>query len=126
MAFSGSFDESEVIEFVTCNLKPLGFILNNKKTHCFKGGEKKTVTGIVVNEKINTQKRYRRQIRQEVFYCQKFGVQGHLSRIGVSEKPYNYLSRLLGQINYVLQITPGNKEFLAYKAQISALLKENK
>ncbi|MBQ9085953.1 MAG: RNA-directed DNA polymerase [Clostridia bacterium] len=126
LSFSGSFDETDVIEFVTVNLKSLGCILNKKKTHCFKGKEKKTVTGVVVNEKINTQKSYRRQIRQEFFYCQKFGVQEHLSRIGSSEKPYNYLSRSLGQINYVLQITPDNKEFLSYKVQILALLKEHK
>ena len=69
MAFSGSFDEADVIEFVTGNLKPLGFILNKKKTRCFTGGDKKTVTGIVVNEKVNTPKSYRKQIRQEVFYC---------------------------------------------------------
>ena len=126
MAFSGSFDEADVIEFVTDKLKSLGFILNKKKTRCFSGGDKKTVTGIVVNEKINTQKSYRKQIRQEVFYCKKFGVKEHLSRIGNSEEPYNYLLHLLGQINYVLQITPDNKEFLNYKAQILTLLKENK
>ena len=126
MTFSGSFDETEVIEFVTGKLKPLGFILNKKKTRCVVGGNKKTVTGIVVNEKINTQKSYRKKVRQEVFYCEKFGVREHLLRIGSSEQPYTYLSRLLGQINYVLQITPDNKEFLKYKAQILKLLKENK
>ena len=126
MSFSGSFDEVDVIEFVTHELKSLGFILNKRKTRCLTGGNKKTVTGIVVNEKINTQKSYRKQIRQEVFYCKKFGVQEHLSRIGNSEKPCNYLSRLLGQINYVLQITPDNKEFLNYKTQILTFLKDNK
>ncbi len=126
MSFSGSFDENDVIEFVTSRLKSLGFILNKKKTRCFTGGNKKTVTGIVVNEKINTQKSYRKQIRQEVFYCKKFGVQEHLSRIGSTENQYTYLSRLLGQINYVLQITPDNKEFFDYKTQISTLLKENR
>lgn len=126
MSFSGTFDEAEVIEFVSDRLKSLGFILNKKKTRCFTGGVKKTVTGVVVNEKINTQKSYRRQIRQDVFYCQRFGVQGHLSRISSPEDPYHYLSRLLGQINYVLQITPDNEEFLKYKTQILTLLKENK
>ncbi len=126
MSFSGSFNEADVMEFVARELKSLGFILNKKKTRCLTGGNKKTVTGIVVNEKINTQKNYRKQVRQEVFYCEKFGVQEHLLRIGSTERPYNYLSRLLGQINYVLQITPDNKEFLNYKGQILTLLKENK
>ena len=126
MSFSGSFDEADVIEFVTCKLKSLGFILNKKKTRCFTNKDKKTVTGVVVNEKINTQKSYRRQIRQEVFYCKKFGVKEHLSRIGSTENSYSYLSRLLGQINYVLQITPDNKEFFDYKTQILTLLKESK
>lgn len=126
MAFSGSFDEDEVIEFVRGELKSLGLILNERKTRCLGGGDKKTVTGVVVNEKINTPKDYRRQIRREVFYCQKFGVREHLLRIGCAEEPYHYLSRLLGRINYVLQITPNQEEFLNYKAQISALLKETK
>ena len=126
MAFSGSFDETAVIDFVTDKLKALGFILNKRKTRCLGVGEKKTVTGIVVNEKVNAQKSYRRQVRQEVFYCQKFGVKEHLSRIGCADEPYRYLSHLLGKINYVLQITPDNKDFLNYKAQISTLLKEFK
>lgn len=46
--------------------------------------------------------------------------------MGNEDEPYNYLSRLLGKINYVLQITPDNKEFLNYKTQILTLLKENK
>lgn len=124
MTFSGTFDENEVTAFVIKALLPLGLRLNPKKTRCLTAGERKTVTGVVVNEKLNTTKEYRREIRQALYFCRRFGVEEHLRRRGDSKDAYAYLSGLLGRVNYVLQITPDNREFRAYKEEIIALIKE--
>ena len=124
MTFSGSFDEKEVTAMVVGALKPLGLLLNPKKTRCLEGGDRKTVTGVVVNEKLNTKKEYRRLLRQELYFCRRFGVKEHLRRKGDERDAYAYLQSLLGRVNYVLQITPDNAEFMAYKQEVLSLIQE--
>ena len=75
------------------------------------------VTGIVVNEKLNTPSDYRKDIRQAVYYCKKFGVGEHIKRVG-GENETQYLRSLLGKITFVLQTRPKDKEFLNYKSAV--------
>ena len=114
MTFSGDFDEKEVIELVKCELKKLGLFLKNRKTAVIPNTKRQTVTGIVVNEKINLTKEYKKKIRQEMYYITKFGLEEHLKRIGDIDKQ-KYLLSLKGRIAFVLQTTPKDKEFLEYK-----------
>jgi len=115
MTFSGSFDPRETVAFVRQELRKLGFFLNDKKTVVARSGQKQTVTGIVVNEKTNVSAAYRRKLRQELFYCRKYGVEEHLRRTGAEHSAADYLQRLLGRVSYVLQIAPGNAEMLEYR-----------
>ncbi len=127
MTFSGELDTDEIIEFVSDQLKKRGLFLNKSKTKHARFGQRQTVTGIVVNQKINISSEYKRKIRQEVFYCRKFGVEGHLARIGEDISPAKYLSSLMGRINYVLQMLPENEEFKGYRSAVSDMIKnENK
>ena len=66
MTFSGSFDENEVIVFVKEELQKLGLFLKTRKTAVIPATKRQTVTGIVVNEKINISKEYKKKIRQEM------------------------------------------------------------
>ena len=114
MTFSGDFDEKEIIELVKFELKKIGLFLKNRKTAVIPNTKRQTVTGIVVNEKINLTKEYKKKIRQEVYYITKFGLEEHLKRIGETDKQ-KYLLSLKGRIAFVLQTTPKDKEFLEYK-----------
>jgi len=111
MTFSGDFDPAEVIRFVRGELKKLGFLLNEQKTRIQKCGQQQSVTGIVVNEKPNISADYRRQLRQELYYCRKFGVPEHIRRTSMDMTEEAYLKHLLGKVNYVLQICPGDGEW---------------
>ena len=122
MTFSGDFDEKEVIKQVSTMLVPYGFRLNHKKTKVFKASQRQTVTGIVVNQKENVSKDYKREIRKEVFFCQKHGVEEHLHHEMLDISPSQYLNKLLGKINFVLQVSPQNKEFTEYKNIVLNLL----
>ena len=115
MTFSGDFNPKETIEFVRSELRKRGYFLNNKKTTIVRDGQKKIVTGIVVNEKLNVSSEYRKDIRQTVYYCKKFGTASHLKRVNdiVDEKVF--LQKLLGRINYVLSVDSENKEMIDYK-----------
>ncbi|MBQ9806356.1 MAG: RNA-directed DNA polymerase [Clostridia bacterium] len=126
MSFSGDFDEEEVIEYIAARLKELGFTLNRRKTVVKTNSQQQTVTGIVVNQKPNISAKYKREIRQAVFYCTKFGVTEHQKQIGSSQSPVAYLQALLGKINYVLQVCPNDTSFAAYRKSVLALLEKNR
>ena len=114
MTFSGDFDEKAVISVVKDELRKLGLCLINRKTAVIPSTKRQTVTGIVVNEKIGLTKEYKNKIRQEIYYIKKYGIDGHLSRIGELDKQH-YLNSLRGRIAFVLQTIPNNEEFLGYK-----------
>lgn len=114
MTFSGDFDENEIISFVKTELRGLGLFLKSRKTALVPSTKRQTVTGIVVNEKIGLTKDYKNKIRQEIYYIKKYGVEGHLSKIGAQDKEY-YLNSLKGRVAFVLQTIPNDKEFLKYK-----------
>lgn len=112
MTFSGDFDPAEVIRFVRRELKKMGYLLNEQKTKIQRPGQQQTVTGIVVNEKLNIPVDYRRKLRQELYYCRKFGIQEHLQKNGLDIPSDTYRMQLLGKVNYVLQIHPDDKDML--------------
>ena len=117
MTFSGDFDEREVIAFVKEQLLGLGLFLKNRKTAVVPAAKRQTVTGLVVNEKVNIARDYKKQIRQEMYYVKKFGIDDHLKRIGVSDREL-YIRSLGGRIAFVLDITKDN-EFVGYKKILS-------
>ena len=119
MTFSGSFKPNEVIEFVKSELAKYGFYLNNKKTTVVRDGLKKIVTGIVINEKANTSAIYRRKVRQTMYYCMKYGIDSHIQKKNITDTKEHYLQKLLGQINFVLSVTPENEEFIKYKRWVT-------
>lgn len=130
MTFSGSFDSNEVIEFVKDKLNKSGFQLNNKKTQLIKQGQRQTVTGVVVNEKQQLPKGYRKQIRQEIHYCQKYSVKSHILHANLTTyiRPNGdvyykeYLLNLYGRINYALQINPSDDEMLKYRSVVKSAI----
>ncbi len=114
MTFSGDFDEREVITFVKDELHKLGFFLKKCKTAVISQTKRQTVTGIVVNEKINITRDYKMKIRQEMYYIKKFGFDEHLKKMGILDKK-QYILSLKGRIAFVLQTIPNDKDFVEYK-----------
>lgn len=112
MTFSGDFDPAEVIRFLRLELKKIGFLLNEQKTRIQSPGQQQTVTGIVVNEKLSIPADYRRKLRQELYYCRKFSIQEHLQKSGLDIPEETYQMRLLGKVNYALQVHPVDKDML--------------
>ncbi len=124
MTFSGDFDEAQVIALVSTELKGMGLRLNGRKTAVIPASRRQTVTGVVVNGKLNVSKEYKRKIRQEVFYCQKYGIEEHMRRSGVSLTREQYVARLVGKIRYVCHICPEDENFKKYKQIMLDLIKK--
>ena len=68
----------------------MGLRLNEKKTRVRKQGQQQEVTGIVVNYKTQLPKSVRKEIRKNMYYICKYGLESHLSHIGSEQQ--NYLS----------------------------------
>ena len=124
MTFSGDFEPSDVISFVKSELLKMGFFLNDKKTVKACNGRKKMVTGVIVNDKLNAPIEYRKKLRQELYYCKKFGIDSHMARIGITLSREEYLRKLLGRVSYVLSINPENREMKDYKAWLTEALRQ--
>jgi len=123
MTFSGDFPAQEVISLVKKEAGKRGLFLNDHKTVAARQGQKQIVTGIVVNEKLSVSVAYRRQLRQDVYYCQKFGFAGHISRCALQTTPEHYARQLLGRVNYVLQISPNQPDMLRCRAWLMEEIK---
>jgi len=124
MTFSGeNFDSNEIKSFVSAELCGMCLFLNEKKTAVITSDRRQTVTGIVVNQKTNVPTEYKRKIRQEIYFCKKFGVEEHLKRTDSGLTPVRYLQSLQGRIAFVLQ-TCADEEFYSYKKYVAELLKK--
>lgn len=106
-------DSHMVIE-IKRMLYRMGFDLNEKKTVFVSSSQMQKVTGIVVNEKPQISREMRRTIRQEVYYCAKFGVAESLNQREIDIPEKEYLNSLLGRISFALQIDSANDEMQKY------------
>lgn len=120
MTFSGDFNPNIIIKKVRKMLYKLGLEINEQKIHVVHNSSKQIVTGIVVNKKISIDKNYKKKIRQEIYYINKFGLESHLDKLNINNRE-EYLSTLYGKILFVLQIENNNKEFKKYKLIIKNL-----
>lgn len=126
MTFSGQFNPSELIVKVRKMLYKLDLSLNNDKIRIIHKSSRQNVTGIVVNEKMQVNIKYRNKIRQKIYYIKKFGLSSHLKKCDINIKPKKYLNGLYGRILYVLQINETDKEFIKYKQFLEKLKRQNK
>ena len=125
MTFSGdrsAVRNSNIIRKVKVLLNNMEMKLNDKKTIFISSSQQQRVTGIVVNEKPAIPREMRRSIRQEVYYCTKFGVSDSLQRQGLDISPDKYLHSLLGRISFALQIDPDNREMQNYFDTVKNLM----
>lgn len=123
LTFSGDFDVKNLIKYVNKLLYEYNFRLNKKKIKVVSKKTRQQVTGIVVNEKVNIRRNYKRKTRQEMYYIKKYGLKSHLKNIAYKSDEKTYLLNLLGRINHVYNITK-NPEFYNYKKDLTKLVKK--
>ena len=123
MTFSGDFDERSIIAFVKQELLKKHLVLNYGKTSVTTSGKRQIVTGIVVNQKSNISADYRRKLRQEIYYCKKYGLEEHANRIG-EDDTQKYLLGLLGRVSYALQVRPDDVALKEAKRWLTQTINE--
>jgi RNA-directed DNA polymerase len=68
------------LKLITKIIADEGFFINTKKTKYMKKGCKQYVTGLTTTNGTNISKKYRKEISEHIYYCRKYGVNGHLER----------------------------------------------
>lgn len=124
LTFSGDFNIGKVIGLLNSLFKKTSFKLNHKKTKVVSQGRQQAVTGIVVNKKLQVPRKYRKEIRQSIYYIIKFGLSQHLIAIKWKKTEIQYIYHLLGRINFVLQINPNDDEARKYDYFMKDLLEQ--
>ncbi len=127
MIFSSDtyFPHVLLTNFVRGELKHYHYHLNEKKTRFLRPGARKTVTGAVVNDRVRACREYRKKVRQELYYMEKYGVKNHLdyarpswySGRGTDYELGHAVASLKGRIGFIAMLDPDEK-FLE-QAQIS-------
>ncbi len=108
LTFSGSFVAGALINSVKRYLDELKLTINAEKTRLMRRHECQEVTSVVVNEKLQAIRKLRRDLRQAVYYIERFGLNAHLDKI--QERRANYTKHLIGQATFILFLNPGDKD----------------
>ena len=117
ISISGNMNPGYVISAVSKIVYSNHLKVNREKTVVVRQHDRQIVTGVVVNKKLQAPKEYRKAIRLEMHYCQKYGIDDHLLRRPKMFFQVNrdeYCRSMLGRINYCLQLNRNDIEMQGY------------
>ncbi len=105
LTFSGTTIQASpdrLIQIVSNIVHEEGFELNPRKTSIMRKGSQQKVTGLIVNEKINVPRVYRRTVRAEIYNARRDGLAkkegpvAHVRRANVT-----WLQKVEGKVSYI-------------------------
>ena len=99
ITFSGMSNIKKMIPIVMTIIEEEGFNVNEKKTRYAYYYQRQEVTGLIVNKKVSVTKEYIKELKKEIYFCQKFGVVSHLERTN-NHKSF-YKEHLYGKAYFV-------------------------
>lgn len=125
ITISGNISDNQIgtiIQFCKKCLEDEGLKLNEEKTQVLRSHHRQLVTGVILNNKISAGTEKKKDIRKQVYYIKKYGLESHIEHEKIEKQ--NYIYHLAGLINWVLFLEKNNKEFLEYKKYINEIIKQ--
>ena len=113
-------DSATIIREVKRILAQHGFHINTEKTRVLGRHHAQMVTAIVVNDKMQVSRSYRRKLRQEIYYVMRFKESARDAYL--AESYIHYLYQLHGRVTFVLFVDSDNNEFIEYKATLERMI----
>lgn len=112
ITISGNYGLSKCKNIIKEILNEEGFQANDKKTRIAFKHERQVVTGLIVNEaNVKVSKKYKRELKKEIYFCTKFGVSEHLAKIDCNKSFYK--EHLYGKAYFINMVEPSEgKKFL--------------
>lgn len=109
LTFSGDVELPDIKE-IEAILEEHEFSVAHNKTRQTKIGQAHYVTGLSVSDPNapHAPKKMKRELRQELYYAKKFGLDEHLGRLGLTDRfeYQQYINRLDGLVRYVSHHEP--------------------
>ncbi|MEO1255147.1 MAG: reverse transcriptase family protein, partial [Bacteroidota bacterium] len=120
ITFSSNGKLPDVFE-VSEILSACGFDVAEEKTRCSKLGQNHYVTGLSVSDMDapHAPRRMKRELRQELYYAEKYGLRDHLARHGFNDQDViqRYINFLNGRVKYISYQEPHLSKKLVMKWQ---------
>ena len=106
ITFSGNKNviNSKFLDFVKTIINECGYQINDKKTRFESKCGRQEVTGLIVNNgKVSIPKQYIQNLRKDLYYIKKYGIEEHKKRNNI----YNafYQEHIKGQIMFVYSVS---------------------
>lgn len=124
MAFSGAYIPRNLVHFVDQVLISEGFEINTTKTVLKTGRQKKVITGISIssNDRLRVTKSYRRNFRKDVYFLLK----NKIGEFYNQHKEFDplYVDRMIGKVNFILNVDPSDEFATEAKKKLVALKHE--
>lgn len=106
ITFSSNVSILKMLPIVKMILNEEGFEINEKKTRMLYKHQRQEVTGLIVNEKeVHINHKYIDTLKQELYYCNKYGVNSHRQRINDNRSFYK--EHMYGKVEFLRMV---NKE----------------
>ncbi len=119
MTFSGDRELDFLTLLVERELVQYGFASNCVKTRIYRENDRKIVTGLLVKEDgLRIPKQFKRKLKQEIYYCKRFGVSTHLQNTGGAAY-VNFREYLYGKAYYIKMVEPREGEM--YLRQLDSI-----
>ena len=124
--------KSEFIKELDRIVDEQGFYIKKSKTRLQKDGYRKEVTGLLVNEKANVQKRYIKQLRMWMYYWERYGYErasGFFINQYIVDKGHTKNGRpdmasvIEGKLNYLKMVRGEDELYKKLRMRFTNLLK---
>lgn len=100
ITFSGKYGVQNIVKSAIGIIEDEGFKINKKKNRIAFKYQRQEVTGINVSGgKISIDKKYKKALLQEIYYCKKYGLTDHLTHIHCDKRFYK--EHLYGKAYFV-------------------------
>lgn len=123
LAFSGESIKPDFTKYVAKIIIECGFDINVAKIKLYKGNGAKILTGVsLANGKIRVPRDYRRNLKQELYFIQQYGMGEHMRRKKI--KNPHYLESIIGKTEFLLMLEPDNKFALSSMEYLRGLYRQ--
>lgn len=121
LTFSGPYINDGFSALVTDIVRDYGLSVNQEKTRLKIKNGSRIVTGVSIQSgKTSVPLKYKRKIRNEFFFIDKFGILSHMSQKRISDPGYLY--SLIGRVSFWLQVEPDSLEANHIKSRLTHIL----
>lgn len=104
ITISGGKELEPLLPRILESIDSKGFTPNVKKTRILRRNVRQSVTGLVVNKTATVPTSLIRSLRQQVYYCRRWGLKEHCETLGTT--PARFLRNMRSMIGYVGTVRP--------------------